>query len=87
MARADLMCELIKYGLLNDNINFRKAAEALCAEERAKQHTILANKIQDLLSIEKKQYIQRNTSDNLVRGGMSESSHIWEKDPQIRIEN
>ena len=32
MARADLMCELIKYGLLNDNINFRKAAEALCAE-------------------------------------------------------
>ena len=48
MARADLMCELIKYGLLNDNINFRKAAEALCAEERAKQHTILANKIQDL---------------------------------------
>ena len=29
MARADLMCELIKYGLLNDNINFRKAAEAL----------------------------------------------------------
>ncbi len=27
MARADLMCELIKYGLLNDNLNFRKAAE------------------------------------------------------------
>ena len=62
MARADLMCELIKYGLLNDNLNFRKAAEALCAEERAKQHTILANKIQDLLSIEKKQAIERNSS-------------------------
>lgn len=25
MARADLMCELIKYGLLNDNLNFRWA--------------------------------------------------------------
>ena len=49
MARADLLCELIKYGLLNDSTNFRKAAEALCAEERAKQHTILAIKIEDLL--------------------------------------
>ena len=42
---------LIKYGILNDPTNFRKAAEALCAEERAKQHTILANKIEDLLKI------------------------------------
>ena len=32
MARADLMCELIKYGLMNDSTNFRRAAEALCAE-------------------------------------------------------
>lgn len=87
MARADLICELIKYGLLNDNINFRKAAEALCAEERAKQHTILANKIQDLLSIEKKQSIERNSSVNVVRGGMSESSLFWEKVPQKRMEN
>lgn len=45
MARADLLCELIKYGLLNNPTNFRKAAEALCADERAKQHTVLANKI------------------------------------------
>lgn len=52
MARADLMCELIKYGLINDSTNFRRAAEALCAEERAKQHTVLANKIQELLSID-----------------------------------
>lgn len=87
MARADLMCELIKYGLLNDNLNFRKAAEALCAEERAKQHTILANKIQDLLSIEKKQAIERNSSANIVRGGMNESSLFWEKVPQKRMEN
>ena len=42
MARADLLCELIKYGLMGDNPSFRKAAEALCAEERAKQHTVLA---------------------------------------------
>ena len=26
MARADLLCELIKYGLINDSVSFRKAA-------------------------------------------------------------
>ena len=49
MARADLLCELIKYGLINDSSNFRKATEALCAEERSKQHTVLAAKIDELL--------------------------------------
>jgi SpoVK/Ycf46/Vps4 family AAA+-type ATPase len=87
MARADLICELIKYGLLNDHTNFRKAAEALCAEERAKQHTILANKIQDLLNMEKKQSIERNSTVNIVRGGMNESTLFWEKVPQKRMDN
>ena len=49
MARADLLCELIKYGLINDSVHFRKATEALCAEERSKQHTVLAAKIDELL--------------------------------------
>ena len=87
MARADLMCELIKYGLINDTINFKKAAEALCAEERAKQHMILANKIQDLLSMEKKQAFERNSTVNVVRGGMSESNLFWEKIPQKRLDD
>lgn len=87
MARADLMCELIKYGLMNDGTNFRRAAEALCAEERAKQHTILANKIQELLSIEKKHSIERNSTINVMRGGMNESTLFWEKIPQKRLDN
>ena len=44
MARADLLCDIIKYGLNNDNVNFRKAAEAICAEERSNQHNVLAKK-------------------------------------------
>ena len=47
MARADLICELIKSGLIKDDVSFRKAAEAICAEERSKQHEILANKISE----------------------------------------
>lgn len=54
MARADLLCELIKSGLAKDDVSFRRAAEAICAEERSKHHEILANKISDLLN--NKQY-------------------------------
>ena len=50
MARADLLCELIKAGLIKDDVQFRKAAEAICAEERSKQHVVLANRISELLS-------------------------------------
>lgn len=88
MARADLMCELIKYGILNDNVNFRKAAEALCAEERAKQHTILANKIEDLLNVGKQHTIESNsTPPNIIRSGTNESNLFWEKVPQKRMEH
>ena len=87
MARADLICELIKYGLINDTINFKKATEALCAEERAKQHTVLANKIQDLLSMEKKQAFEKNSTVTVVRGGVNESNLFWEKIPQKRLDN
>lgn len=49
MARADLLCELIRHGLNRNDLSFRKAAEAICAEERAKQHIVLANKIEEIL--------------------------------------
>lgn len=50
MARADLLVNLIQYGLAHDDKNFRSTAEAICAEERAKQHEILADKIENDLS-------------------------------------
>lgn len=62
MARADLLCELIKSGLTKDDVSFRKAAEAICAEERSKQHEILANKISELLN--NKQYQNNITTRN-----------------------
>jgi len=88
MARADLLCELIKYGLANDSVNFRKAAEALCAEERAKQHTILANRIEDLLKVSKKSLIkEQDISTTLLRNGVNEQNLIWEKTPQKRLDH
>ncbi len=88
MARADLLCELIKYGLINDPVSFRKAAEALCAEERAKQHTVLASKIEDLLNVAKKPILREvENSPTLIRNGNSESTLFLEKTPQKRLDH
>ena len=60
MARADLLCELIKAGLRKDDMTFRRATQAICAEERTKQHEILANKIEQLLrKTQNRQLIRR----------------------------
>ncbi len=45
MARADLLLDLVRAGARGDQVLFRKALEALIAEERAKQHHILADRL------------------------------------------
>ena len=80
MARADLLCEIIKYGIKNDNINFRKAAEAICAEERAKKHTVLADKIENIIKTTPSKTLSNNL--NIVRNGNLSKSLFWEKIPK-----
>ena len=84
MARADLLCDIIKYGLNNDGTNFRKAAEAICAEERSKQHSVLAKKIEDMLRISSK----KNVKDSVVspfRNGNGDSI-VSEKIPEKKLD-
>ena len=45
MARADLILTLVKASRQGDDLQVRKAVEALAAEERAKNHTILADRL------------------------------------------
>ncbi|MCK4788692.1 MAG: AAA family ATPase [Desulfobacteraceae bacterium] len=49
MARADLLVKLIQYGLKGDRTRLRKVVESIIAEERSKQHKILAAKLESLL--------------------------------------
>ena len=88
MARADLLCELIKYGLVNDAVSFRKAAEAICAEERSIQHTVLANKIEEMLK-DYKRPIQRESINRptLITGSQNGADLFFEKQPQKRIDH
>lgn len=45
MARADLLLDIVRAGARGDQTLFRKTLEALIAEERAKQHHILADRL------------------------------------------
>jgi SpoVK/Ycf46/Vps4 family AAA+-type ATPase len=45
MARADLLLNLVRSGARGDQTLFRKSLEALIAEERSKQHHILADRL------------------------------------------
>lgn len=46
MARADLILDLIKNSYNGNKYQFKKVVEALIAEERSKQHTLLADRLQ-----------------------------------------
>lgn len=85
MARADLLYDLIKYGLVNDNPNFRKVAEAICAEERAKQHGVLANRVEELLRFQNRP-LMRDAVQPTVRNGNGEQSLFIEKIPTRKLE-
>lgn len=50
MARSDLLLQLVKSGSKGDSILFKKVVEAIIAEERVKQHNVLADKLQDQLN-------------------------------------
>lgn len=87
MARADLLCELIKAGLIKDDVSFRKAAEAISAEERAKQHEILANKITELLN--NNQYCSNKETKNTTQfiSNNTIQNHLFiEKIPTKRLD-
>ncbi len=51
MARADLLADLVKFGVNGDKARFGKVAETIIAEERAKQHPILATRLEKLLRV------------------------------------
>ena len=52
MARADLILNLVRASRLGDEAQVRKTVEALAANERAKNHTILADRLLAQLQVE-----------------------------------
>nr|VFK23737.1 MAG: Predicted ATPase, AAA+ superfamily [Candidatus Kentron sp. LFY] len=50
MARADLLIRLVQSGTRGDRAAFRKVVEAIIAEERSKQHKVLAERLEKMLN-------------------------------------
>ena len=61
MARADLILTLVKASRQGDDLKVWKAVEALAAEERAKNHTILADRLMAQLQSDNGRYAQQST--------------------------
>ena len=79
MARADLLTDLVKFGMACDRARFRAVVESIIAEERGKKHTVLAEKLEELLrSIPSEKPVSNGTAtldhrtSNLVREVMPE---------------
>ena len=49
MARSDLLVSLVKAGSSGDATRARSVAEAIIAEERAKQHNVLAERLTEAM--------------------------------------
>jgi len=49
MARADLLLNLVRAGSQGDQVGLRRTVEAMVAEERAKRHETLANRLEAVL--------------------------------------
>lgn len=84
MARADLLVDLVKYAAAGNRPMVKKVTEAIIAEERDKQHTILADRLQNELTkapmhTEAPQY--KGNDASMVVSELRADSFIQEKEP------
>ena len=82
MARADLLLALVRSGAGGDELAFRRAAEALIAEEEAKKHGVLASQLAEALT--KRRASAASNVTSLVRNETS-GVLLHERDPERRI--
>ncbi|MBV6339958.1 hypothetical protein [Candidatus Magnetobacterium casense] len=74
MARSDLLLSLVKAFTSGDTVLFRKAVEALIAEERAKQHHFFADRLAESLN---------NASKNNIAISNDKVQNFYLKLPQV----
>src|SRR5260370_15892961 len=64
MARSDLLINLVRAGVSGDAPMLRRTVEAIVAEERAKQHNVVADRLERVLATP-----NGNTTANVNRQG------------------
>lgn len=81
MARADLLVALVRSGAGGDDLSFRRAAEALIAEEEGKKHGVLASQLSEALT--RRRPAQGNVT-SLARTDAT-AALFYEQEPERRI--
>lgn len=84
MARADLLVALVKSGAGGDELAFRRATEALIAEEENKRHGVLASQLSDALSRRR-----QNSHANVAPFARNEAAAglFYEREPERTLAN
>ena len=80
MARADILISMVRSASHGDMVSFRKAVESLVAEERAKKHNILAER----LALSLNNGVNKNTA---VRPNGETGDLVFEINPQKRFDD
>ena len=84
MARADLILNLVKAGAQGDQAQFQKTVEALAADERAKRHTILADRLLAQLRLDTNGY---SSSPKTSGGNSINSSFVSQISPERTLDD
>lgn len=82
MARSDLLVSLVRAGASGDRSALTSTVEALVADERAKSHNILADRLHRAL-----QSVPVTSSSELKRTGGNGRDFVIETEPQTAIDN
>ena len=82
MARADLLVDLVKYSVSGNKGMVKKVTEAIIAEEREKQHTILADRLQnEILKPSIDEHQSRGSSTPIFAPDSRVDSFFQEREP------
>lgn len=82
MARSDLLLNLVRAGVMAQDDAFRRTVEAIAAEERGKNHHVLADRLEEELA-EQGGTVRRR----LTRGTRQPAPYLSEKDPRRGLQD
>src|SRR3954469_6261597 len=78
MARSDLLLRLVRAGRRGDQEVFRRTVEALIAEERAKKHNVLADRLAGAIA-------ENGRAGGPLQVGAAAADTFFVREPHLRL--
>ncbi|MBN1459905.1 MAG: ATP-binding protein [Armatimonadetes bacterium] len=83
MARSDLLLSLVRAGSKGDRVLFRRSLEAIVAEEREKNHNILADRLAEYLNAS----VAAETPTATPNGNGGSETYLYERSPALSLQD